>query len=202
MVLVWCLLRATPRAQQPLVAPELDRPEHDPDAAVDHPELFQLIVDADAWSPGRARATVISLRTLLSFAQMQGLILMLDLPWPAIVRTAMTFVASTCSPTVIMAPFQCLLLGAVEAVTDTTAPAAATEAMKMTAELPWPLQRTLFTYGWSVVWVVMPLTFSAMFTCLRWCAADPRKWALRRQELDRAVAVIVVTQYSGQPFLL
>ena len=201
-VLVWCLLRATPCAQQPLVAPELDHPKHEPDAAMDHPELFQVIVDADVWQSGRARATVVNLRSLLSFAQMQGLILMLDLPWPPIVRTAMRFVASAASPTIIMEPFQCLLLSAVDAVSNTTAPAAAAAAIRSTTELPWPLQRTLFTYGWSIVWVVVPLLFSAVFTLVRWCAANPRSWALRRQELDRALAVIVVTQYSAQPFLL
>lgn len=201
-VLVWCLLRATPRAQQPLVPPELDDPKHEPDAAVDHPELLQLIVDADAWEPGGALAMVVSLRTLLSFAQMQGLILMLDLPWPSIVRTAMRFVASAASPTVVMAPLQCLWFGAVDAVANTTAPAAAAAAMKSTSELPWPLQRTMFTYGWSIMWVAMPLVVSLIFSLARWCAANPRKWALRRHELDRSVAAIVVTQYSAQPFLL
>jgi hypothetical protein len=127
---------------------------------------------------------------------MQGLILMLDLPWPTIVRTAMRFVASAASPTVVMAPLQCLLLGAVDAVANTTAPMAAATAV------PWPLQRTMFTYGWSVMWVAMPLVISAVLLLVRWCAANPRKWALRRHELDRAVAVIVVMQYSAQPFLL
>jgi hypothetical protein len=204
LVLVRFILRATPLPQLPLVPPEFDDPGHEPDATVDHPEILQQIVDADAWSTGRARATVVTLRTLLSFVQMQGLILMIDLPWPPLVRTAMNFVASAASPTVVMAPFQCLLHSAVDAAANTTgsAPAAATAAMKATAELPWPLQRTLFTYGWSVIWMILPLVCATILVLPRWCSKSLRRWELRGQEMDRAVAVIMVTQYSGQPFLL
>lgn len=209
-VLVHFVLKCYPLPPVPLVPPELDDPDYSPDAAVDHPDMLQQIVDADVWSPARARAMVVAIRTLLSFVQMQALIFHLDLPFPPLVRSVMGFMAAASSPTVATAPLQCLLLGAVDATETSTAPAAATDALKAASELAWPLQRIGFTYWWALMGLLLPVIFAAFMLLVRYCAGysasghcgRSRKWALRRLEMDRAFAVVVVTQYSAQPFLL